>query len=173
MKNSDIANTNTIKENLKMKKYIVEVKEPKNGQVVSTGGVRKNGKMESQFKNPVPYEEPKLTPVVGKADIVSTAKVSSYTMKDRIKNEAEELAVDVGRDLVSMLWCDFAKPFLKAKLNQTLDRLLTSPQTNSQEHLHDTKVDSKAVIIDDEAEELTPVNNSSDKIIQFSKKYVG
>ena len=103
--------------------------EPKNGQVVSTGGVRKNGKMESQFKNPVPYEEPKLTPVVGKADIVSTAKVSSYTMKDRIKNEAEELAVDVGRVLVSMLWCDFAKPFLKAKLNQTLDRLLTSPQT--------------------------------------------
>ena len=121
---------------------------------MSTGGVRKNGKMESQFKNPVPYEEPKHspTPVVKKADIVHPC----YTMKDRIKNEAKGLVVDIGWDLAYMSWCDFGKPFLEAKLNQAVDWILSSPQKSSQ------------------AEDLTPpVYDSSDKIIQFPKKHVG
>lgn len=52
------------KEEIKMAKYIVEAPEPKKGQKVSSGGIRENGKLASQFKNPVPYKEPPLPPAV-------------------------------------------------------------------------------------------------------------
>ena len=39
-----------------MAKYIVEAPEPKKGQKVSSGGIRENGKLATQFKNPVPYK---------------------------------------------------------------------------------------------------------------------
>ena len=51
-------NTVNNMEEIKMVKYIVEAPEPKNGQKVSSGGIRENGKLASQFKNPVPYKEP-------------------------------------------------------------------------------------------------------------------
>lgn len=46
-------NNTTTKEETKMAKYIVEAPEPKKGQKVSSGGIRENGKLASQFKNPV------------------------------------------------------------------------------------------------------------------------
>ena len=55
-------NTVNNMEEIKMVKYIVEAPEPKNGQKVSSGGIRENGKLASQFKNPVPYKEPTLPP---------------------------------------------------------------------------------------------------------------
>lgn len=42
----------------KMKKYIVEAPEPGPGEKLSSGGIRKNGKMVVTFKNARPYEEP-------------------------------------------------------------------------------------------------------------------
>ena len=54
--------TNEIKkktqEETKMKKFIVEAPEPKKGQTASSGGIRENGKIAAQYKNPEPYEEP-------------------------------------------------------------------------------------------------------------------
>lgn len=47
-----------------MTKYIVEAPEPKKSQKVSSGGIRENGKLVTQFKNPVPYKEPTLPPTV-------------------------------------------------------------------------------------------------------------
>lgn len=48
----------------KMNKYIVEVQAPERGQQVSSGGIRENGKLISQFKNPTPYNGPQLPPTV-------------------------------------------------------------------------------------------------------------
>lgn len=48
----------------KIKKYIVEVPEPTNDQVPSSGGLRgKNGKLAVQYKNPREYKEPIYPPV--------------------------------------------------------------------------------------------------------------
>ena len=58
------SNNTTIKEENKIAKYIVEAPEPKKGQKVSSGGIRENGKLATQFKNPVPYKEPALPPTV-------------------------------------------------------------------------------------------------------------
>lgn len=45
-------NYTATKEETKMAKYIVEAPEPKKGQEVSSGGIRENGKLATQFKNP-------------------------------------------------------------------------------------------------------------------------
>ena len=50
-KTNTTANT---REEIKMAKYIVEAPEPEEGQKVSSGGIRENGKLVTQFKNPVP-----------------------------------------------------------------------------------------------------------------------
>ena len=46
-----------------MKKYIVEVEDPKKGERASSGGIRGNGgRLVSQYTNPVPYREPAPQP---------------------------------------------------------------------------------------------------------------
>lgn len=45
----------TNQEEIKMRKLIVEAPELKEGQSDSSGGIRENGKMSVQYKNPVPY----------------------------------------------------------------------------------------------------------------------
>lgn len=96
--------TNTsLHETPKMKKYIVEAPEPKIGQKVSSGGVRENGKLSSQFKNPIPYEEPSLS-----------------------KNE------EIGNYVLNMIWQEFGEPLLRSslrKLGETIINKLESPST--------------------------------------------
>ena len=158
----------------KMKKFVVEVEEPKNGQIVSTGGVRDNGRMVAQFKNPVLYEEPDPTPapITRSADIIPGTGISTYTMKDRIRDEMQVFIIDVGRDLVDMLWYDLGKPLLKAGLNQVADRLRSSPKKSPQINTLDTCADKDIKIIDVGTEELAPVDCLG-KIIQFPKRHVG
>ena len=45
------------KEDIRMERFIVEAPEPKKGQKISSGGIRENGKLVTQFKNPVPCKE--------------------------------------------------------------------------------------------------------------------
>lgn len=80
----------TNQEEVKMRKLIVEAPELKEGQTDGSGGIRENGKISVQYKNPIPYEEPKLTPA---------APQNTYTRKDMLK----DLALDVGTDIVSMV----------------------------------------------------------------------
>lgn len=40
-----------------MEKYIVEAPEIKTGQILSSGGIRENGKMVCQYKNPIPFTD--------------------------------------------------------------------------------------------------------------------
>ncbi len=121
MNKSTITTQNSIQEKPKMKKYIVEVEEPKEGQVVSTGGVRDNGKMAAQFKNPVPYEAPSTTTtaVVIKDDTAAPVAFGpAYNVKERAKAEAKEFALDLGMDIVKIIWYRWGKPVLETKLSQ-------------------------------------------------------
>lgn len=169
MKKSNTVAPTTIKEEPKMKKYIVEAEEPKEGEEVSTGGIRKNGKMASQFKNPVPYEEPALAPIVKKSEESSLQNVPTYTLRDRMKDEAKGFAVNVGSNIMSMLWYRFGKPYLETKLTHFVDRLVSTPEETPRSSAHNSAPD----VIDVDAEELIPVDESSDKIIKFPNKRVG
>ena len=142
---------NTIKinknqEEVKMRKLIVEAPELKEGQTDSSGGIRENGKISVQYKNPVPYVEPKLPPA---------APNKPYTRKDMLKDQAMDFAMDVGTDLISMIWYEYGKPFIQAKLHQLSQRAiayLETPTKASQVILQqDPAVDK---IIDAEYEEI-------------------
>lgn len=109
-----------------MRKLIVEAPELKEGQTDSSGGIRENGKISVQYKNPVPYVEPTLPPTVPQ---------KSYTRKEMLKDQAKDFAMDVGTDIISMLWYEYGRPFLQAKLHQLGQKAiayLESPSKDSQ-----------------------------------------
>lgn len=100
----------------KMKKYIVEAPEPKMGQKVSSGGIRENGKLSSQFKNPIPYDEPS-------------------------HNKKEEF----GNHVLNMIWQEFGEPLLRSglrKLGETIINKLEAPSTRAKQQIctHDTLI---------------------------------
>lgn len=157
---------NTNQAEIKMRKLIVEAPELKEGQTDSSGGIRENGRISVQYKNPVPYVEPTMPPAVPQ-------KV--YTRKDLLKDQAKDFALDVGTDIISMLWYEYGKPFLQAKLHQLshkaiayLEALAKSSQAIA---LPDTKASK---IIDAEYVEIQEADDleNNDKIIHFSNKRV-
>lgn len=103
---------NTINHNKEkeMRKYIVEAPNPKIGQQVSSGGIRENGKLRSQFKNPVPYEEP------------------SYNTNQ-----------EIGLYILDMIWQEFGEPVFRSglrKLGNTIINKLEFSTTHTTRRIH-------------------------------------
>ena len=120
-------NNTTTKEETKMAKYIVEAPEPKKGQKVSSGGIRENGKLVSQFKNPVPYKE-----------------------------QARARRNEAGMYLLGLAWQEFGKPLLRSslrKLGNTIINKIECPSEQPAPHI----VSPNPVVIDVEADEIETV----------------
>ena len=110
-----------------MAKYIVEAPEPKKGQKVSSGGIRENGKLASQFKNPVPYKE-----------------------------QARARRNEAGMYLLGLAWQEFGKPLLRSslrKLGNTIINKIECPSEQPAPHI----VSPNPVVIDVEADEIETV----------------
>ena len=154
-------NNTTNKEETKMAKYIVEAPEPKKGQKVSSGGIRENGKLATQFKNPVPYKEPTLPPVV------VTQKPNTELIR---KEQARARRNEAGMYLLSLAWQEFGEPLLRSGLrklgNSIIDKIEGSYDQPTQ---HIPSQDP--VVIDVEADEIEPVYDD-DKIIRFPNRKV-
>lgn len=120
-------NNTTTKEETKMAKYIVEAPEPKKGQKVSSGGIRGNGKLASQFKNPVPYKE-----------------------------QARARRNEAGMYLLGLAWQEFGEPLLRSslrKLGNTIINKIECPSEQPAPHI----VSPNPVVIDVEADEIETV----------------
>ena len=120
-------NNTTTKEETKMAKYIVEAPEPKKGQKVSSGGIRENGKLASQFKNPVPYKE-----------------------------QARARRNEAGMYLLGLAWQEFGEPLLRSslrKLGNTIINKIECPSEQPAPHI----VSPNPVVIDVEADEIETV----------------
>ena len=156
----------TNQEEIKMRKLIVEAPELKEGQSDSSGGIRENGKMYVQYKNPVPYVEPTIPPAVPQ---------KTYTQKDRLKEQTKDFVFDVSIDILSMLWHEYGRPLLQAKLHQLVQNSITyleSPAKKTQTiATHKTKTSQ---IIDAEYMEIREADNldNNDNIIRFPKQQV-
>ncbi len=153
-------------EEVKMRKLIVEAPELKEGQTDSSGGIRENGKISVQYKNPVPYVEPKLPPA---------APQKVYTRKDMLKDQAKDFAMDVVSDFISMFWYEYGRPFIQAKLHQLGQKAiayLEAPPKAAQAIPPQNTKASK--IIDAEYVEVTETDNleDNDKIIRFPNRRV-
>ena len=120
-------NNTTTKEETKMAKYIVEAPEPKKGQKVSSGGIRENGQLASQFKNPVPYKE-----------------------------QARARRNEAGMYLLGLAWQEFGEPLLRSslrKLGNTIINKIECPSEQPAPHI----VSPNPVVIDVEADEIETV----------------
>lgn len=151
----------TNKEDFKMAKYIVEAPEPKKGQKVSSGGIRENGKLASQFKNPVPYKEPTQPPAV------VTQKPNTELVR---KEQARARRNEAGMYLLGIAWQEFGEPLLRSglhKLGNIIISKIEGPTTQTVQHI--SSPDPK--IIDVEADEIETIYDD-DKIIRFPNRKV-
>ena len=150
----------TNQEEIKMRKLIVEAPELKEGQSDSSGGIRENGKMSVQYKNHVPYVEPTIPPAVPQ---------KTYTQKTK------DFVFDVSIDILSMLWHEYGRPLLQAKLHQLVQTSITYLESSAKKTqtiaTHKTKTSQ---IIDAEYMEIREADNSdnNDNIIRFPKQQV-
>ena len=131
------------KEEHNMKKFIVEVQDPENGQEVSSGGIREKGKLKAQFKNPVPYEEPSKIPmVVSQQSNMSTRQETNGSHR-----------CEAGRYLLGIVWQEFGEPLLRSGLRKLSNAVINKIESKS--CLHTERIASqKQRIIDVEAVEL-------------------
>ena len=154
-------NNTTNKEETKMAKYIVEAPEPKKGQKVSSGGIRENGKLATQFKNPVPYKEPTLPPAV------VTQKPNTELIR---KEQARARRNEAGIYLLSLAWQEFGEPLLRSglrKLGNSIIDKIEGPYDQPMQHIPS----QDPVVIDVEADEIETVYDD-DKIIRFPNRKV-
>ena len=142
-----------------MQKYIVEVKAPKKGQKVSTGGVRENGKMAAQFTNPIPYIEPEYFPAI---------QSKTYGLKAYAKDRAVELAQNAIHDGLEMLWYELLQPVLRSKLRQLSNSIVTAIESKKNVISQNVTIIEEPKII--EIKPLSPT--TSENIIPFSKRHI-
>lgn len=153
-------NTVNNKEEIKMAKYIVEAPEPKKGQKASSGGIRENGRLASQFKNPVPYKEPTLPPAV-----VAQKQNTELILKEQARARRNE----VGVYLLGIVWQEFGEPLLRSglhKLGSVIISKIEAPATRTVQHLSSPESE----IIDVEADEIETIHD--DKIISFQNRKI-
>lgn len=100
---------NTVQSVDDVNQIIVEAPKLKDGQIYSSGGVRENGKIIAQYKNPRPYYEPQ---------ILKELPNNSYTIGDRVKDQVTDLAISIGKECILMIWKEFVKPLIHSGLNQ-------------------------------------------------------
>lgn len=146
---------------IKMAKYIVEAPEPKRGQKVSSGGIRENGRLASQFKNPVPYKEPTLPPtvVVPKPNIDFIRKEQARARRNEVKMY-----------LLSLVWQEFGEPILRSGLHKLRDPIIDRIEgTSNQSPQHITSPETVSINV--EADEIESVYND-DKIIRFPNRKI-
>ena len=144
-------------ENIKMVKYIVEAPAPKKGQKASTGGIREKGAFASQFKNPVPYEEPTSPNTVA----VQESSTALACREQERRNEAKMYFLNI-------VWQEFAEPLLRSGLHKLSDVIASKIEDPADPTVQAISA-VEPEIIDVEAKELETLNDKSE-IIQFTNK---
>lgn len=144
-----------------MAKYIVEAPEPKKGQKVSSGGIRENGKLTTQFKNPIPYKEPSLPPAV-----INQKATHELVLKEQARARRNE----AGMYLLGLAWQEFGEPLFRSglrKLENVIINKIEGPYDQPTQHIPS----QNSVVIDVEADEIETVYDD-DKIIRFPNRKV-
>lgn len=140
----------------KMKQYIVDAPEATDGLIPSSGGLRENGRIAVQYKNPREYKEPVYSPVPVQPDQVDLAK-----------EQLQKTAVEFGTEIFWTLNDNLIQPLamdglirLKNHIIGFFDDLTATPRYQK--------------IIDEEThrEESSEDKTDNDKIVKFPDERV-
>ena len=114
------------KEDHKMARYIVEAPKPKQGQIASSGGIRENGRISSQFKNPVPYNEP-----LRSSTIAVHKPNSDLICNEQLRSQRKELGIH----LLGLIWQDFGEPVIRSWLHKKSTEIINRIETSTYQEL--------------------------------------
>ena len=117
--------------------YIVEAPELKPGQYISSGGVRENGKMVSQYKNPIPYKS-----LHSELDIIPHSTISPAG-----NGRSKELLHNVLFDLLETTWIEYGLPLISAKLKLLSQKAVQQLSRNSPDSNHRVIIDTQYEIL--------------------------
>ena len=129
-----------------MKKYVVEAPEPKDGQVASSGGIRENGKLVAQYKNPRPYEE----------------SLENIDYEEKVESELDYAIKNEVRDIFKTLLLEVVLPYCKKFINDL------NVKIESNEEVKPYYISKSKHI--DKNEETQNVNKHNGKVVQFKYK---
>ena len=133
-----------------VEQYIVDVNTPEPGQEVSSGGVRENGKIVTQYKNPRPYTEP--TPDYSQ-------QTEAYSMMTELKQQCKIEGIGLLFDLIKTGYYEFLKPYICLKYRE---RILKRAERIEAKNAKRIEVS--------EANSLTESIIEDEKIIDFNSK---
>ncbi len=138
----------------KMKKYIVEAPEPGPGEKLSSGGIRKDGKMVVTYKNARPYEEEPTS--------VAVQQQRKSVPATQAKAKSNSIWVDLGKMALGMLWEEVGRPVAEAYLHdlgqKAIDAIVSKPESKQ-----------RPTVIDVEPEDIVVVSED-DNVVQFQPR---
>lgn len=138
---------------MNMPKYIVDGPEANQGEKLSSGGVRKNGKMIEQFKNPVLYKEPEQQVIDVENQNTRTSFAEAHPIFAFIANEIGDVVLEV--------WYLELKPYLKIVINEKIHNYL------------ETKLNKREIksikLHEEQYGEMIQKSKAKAKITQFPK----
>lgn len=146
-----------------MVKFIVEIPEPHKGHIVSSGGIRENGRMVSQFKNPIPYEEPTFPP-----DVV--ALTSSAGVVEAVE-QSQKIKTEIAYCVIVLLLQELGVPIARACLRK-LRRIIVNEIEGASRQLsaqHAPLAEPEMICI--ETDDIETIYNDG-KIIHFPVRSV-
>lgn len=152
MKGSNSNNCN----NAETIKVIVEAQLPKKGQKLSSGGVRENGKIASQYKHPQRYIEPPKK---------SAVKPKSNRYKEKVKSYVEDEALDFVGGTVHMALNDIGKPVLHELFQNITYKIVDA--------LTEDKTSEKRTKTEKPNEKVTKSTEERENIVHFPDERVG
>lgn len=146
-------NTFVVRENrAEMQKFIVEAPRPQNGQKASSGGIRENGRLASQYKNPVPYYE---------------TTTESYDIKSVLIQGIKKWISENSDDIIRVIMDDILWPLITSGAKSIKNKLFVDTQPVLYVDAIDVPYEA---VQDSDTNEIETDNDktSSGKIIKFA-----
>ena len=144
-----------------MGKIVVDAPDLKAGEEYSSGGVRKNGKMICQYKNPRPYVEKR---------VVINEPVDVATIRQKEVCKSNDIFQEIGEEVIDLLWENIGSPLLDAVFKR-MGELFVSALENRKKgdnKLDNNCSDNQKKTFDEEKDSSNV--NSDKKIIDFNSR---
>ena len=144
-----------------MGKIVVDAPDLKAGEKYSSGGVRKNGKMVFQYKNPRPYVEKR---------VVINEPVDVATIRPKEVYKSNDLIQEIGEEVIDLLWDNIGRPLLDAVFKRMGEYFISGLETRktSKDKLDNISSDNskKTYVKEKDSSNV----NSDRKIIDFNSR---
>ena len=146
-----------------VERCVVEVSKPQKGQILSSGGVRENGRIVAQYKNPVPYKE-----TITHTNYYYIQRDAREEMKEQLKHDMAKAALDLGLEIAVSLWDERLKHVCVEVIDVFVDTI-KGKNTKVKEPSNALKIKATKII---EQKNMETKHDMDGNIVYFPKKKI-